>query len=51
MKRLLTSREDIFPSYNIDGFETAIGEAGWNVVKKHEIEGTCRRLYLLGRAS
>jgi len=46
VQRMLSSREDVFPDYCEEGFETAI-EPHFKVVRKDLIEGTKRTLYLL----
>lgn len=43
---LLATREDIFPNYNIQGFETAFSQY-YNIKQKHKINGTERTLYLM----
>jgi len=48
VKRLLTSREDIFPSYTQAGFEAAFGQH-FQIVEQSPITGTKRTLYLLKR--
>ena len=45
---LLTAREDIFPDYNIDSFETAFKEY-YQIMEKDSIHGTERTLYLMKR--
>lgn len=45
---LLSSREDIFPEYHLDGFEKAFGMY-YDVLSKVDIEGSKRTLYLLER--
>ncbi len=44
--RLLSSREDIFPHYHVEGFESAFGEY-FAVRESVQIADTERRLYLL----
>jgi ribosomal protein L11 methylase PrmA len=46
--RLLATREDVFPSYNREGFETAFSQL-FSVEKVSDIQGTERTLYLLRR--
>lgn len=46
VKKLLSSREDIFPEYNINGFEKAF-LSFYDIIKKDEITDTSRILYLL----
>lgn len=46
VKRLLATREDVFPNYHLEGFEQAFGRV-FEVVKKEPIEDTERTLYLL----
>ncbi len=48
VQRLLTTREDIFPHYTIDGFEAAFSQH-YTIVKKEAISQTKRTLYLLKR--
>lgn len=48
VKRLLASREDIFPSYNVEGFEKAFSSL-YTIESKSQISGTDRTLYLLKR--
>ena len=43
---LLATREDVFPSYHIQGFEEAFSQY-FDVIEKSPIEGTKRTLYLL----
>lgn len=45
VKILLATREDIFPNYTIEGFETAFA-AYFDTVKKEEVKGSDRCLYL-----
>lgn len=45
---LLATREDIFPSYNEDGFEGAFKSA-YDIVQKVKIAGSKRTLYLMKR--
>ena len=50
VQRLLASREDVFPDYHLDGFETAFS-AYFEIVDRRPIEGTKRVLYFMtGRA-
>ena len=46
VKRLLASREDVFPSYHSDGFEQAFGEY-FSITDRQDIEGTSRTVYLM----
>jgi ribosomal protein L11 methylase PrmA len=46
VKRLLRTREDIFPDYKEEGFEQAFGDY-FNVLASEKIEGSERTLYLL----
>ncbi len=48
VKRLLATREDVFPDYTKEGFEKAFGEA-FEVIAAEAIEGSERTLYLLKR--
>ena len=48
VKRLLTTREDVFPRYTQNGFESAFGKV-FEVVSAQAIEGSERTLYLLKR--
>lgn len=49
LKRLLTTREDIFPDYTQQGFEAAFMQC-FTLVKQAQIEGSDRVLYLLQRS-
>lgn len=46
VQKLLASREDIFPSYTRDGFETAFS-ASFNIHKSEAVQGSERTLYLM----
>jgi hypothetical protein len=46
VKKLLASREDIFPNYNKEGFEKAF-EKYFTIEKISPIEGSERTLYLM----
>lgn len=48
VKRLLSTREDVFPDYNIDGFEKAF-LVHYRVVRKEKINDSQRILYLLAK--
>jgi hypothetical protein len=48
VKRLLASREDIFPHYDIIHFEQAFMQH-YSVVDKQEIDGTRRTLFVMER--
>jgi len=48
VKRLLATREDVFPNYTEEGFETAFGKV-FEVVASESIDGSERTLYLLKR--
>lgn len=48
VKRLLSSREDIFDAYHEDGFEQAFSSA-FEIIESVPVEGTERRLYHLRR--
>jgi ribosomal protein L11 methylase PrmA len=45
VRKLLATREDIFPDYDEAGFERALG-ARFTIVRKMPIPGTVRTLYL-----
>lgn len=49
VRRLLASREDIFPDYTGDGFERALAGPGFRVARREPIDGTRRVLYHLVR--
>jgi len=46
VERLLATREDIFPDYNLEGFEKEFNEH-FIIVEKKQIKGSERTLYLL----
>ncbi len=48
VKRLLATREDVFPGYTMEGFEAAFSEV-FDIVEAKAIEGSERTLYLLKR--
>ena len=48
VKVLLASREDIFPSYTREGFETAFARR-FEILKTNEIPGSERTLYRMRR--
>ena len=48
VKRLLATREDVFPSYTSEGFEAAF-QPYFETVQKENIQSTTRDLYLLKR--
>lgn len=48
VKRLLATREDVFPDYTEAGFEAAFGEV-FEIVTAESIDGSERTLYLLKR--
>lgn len=48
VKRLLATREDIFPTYTISGFEEAFSPF-FNICKKEDLQESERVLYLLER--
>ena len=50
VQRLLATREDVFPDYNLDGFEAAF-DGVFETVEKVSIPDTERTLYLLRRIS
>ena len=46
VRRLLASRRDVFPTYDLEGFEAAFSKR-FEIESKAPIEGTLRTLYLL----
>jgi SAM-dependent methyltransferase len=46
VKRLLASREDIFPHYDAESFEAAFGSL-FEIVQRRPVEGSERTLYLM----
>ncbi|MFH0881941.1 MAG: class I SAM-dependent methyltransferase [bacterium] len=48
VKRLLSTREDIFPDYNESGFEKAFSST-FKLVNKETIEGSLRTMYLMSK--
>ncbi len=48
VKRLLTTREDIFPDYTQSGFEIAFGQA-YKILESKALVGSERMLYLMER--
>lgn len=48
VRKLLASRNDVFPNYNQLGFERSFG-ALFDIVESNVIPGTSRRLYLMRR--
>ena len=48
VERLLATREDIFPAYNVAGFEAAFSHL-FNILESKPIAGSKRTLYLLER--
>jgi hypothetical protein len=48
VKRLLATREDIFPDYTEAGFERIFGEL-FTVERKQGVAGSDRTLYLMKR--
>ena len=48
VKRLLATREDVFPSYHQEGFEAAFG-IDFDIIEKKDIESSERTLYLMRR--
>jgi hypothetical protein len=48
VQRLLATREDVFPDYCREGFETAFGEH-FEIIEKKDIAGSERTLYLMRR--
>lgn len=49
VERLLATRQDIFPDYNIEGFEQAFGSV-FTIHKVVQIQDSARLLYLMERA-
>ena len=45
VRKLLSTREDVFPEYNMEGFEAAFSGL-FSLIRKEKIEGTERILYL-----
>lgn len=48
VQRLLATREDVFPEYTLEHFESAFGRQ-FEVIRKEPIPGTARTLYLMRR--
>jgi len=48
VQRLLATREDIFPDYTVEGFESAFAEQ-FDLVRVEAIQDSERRLYLMQR--
>ncbi|GAP13787.1 protein containg methyltransferase domain [Longilinea arvoryzae] len=46
VQRLLATREDIFPTYTLDGFEEAFSHS-FDIVEKAQINGSKRTLFLM----
>lgn len=46
VKRLLSSREDVFPNYTLEGFELAFSQY-YSVLDTRSVEGSERTLYLM----
>jgi hypothetical protein len=46
VKRLLSSREDIFGDYDQGGFETAFSTC-FDILRREPVHGTHRTLYLM----
>jgi hypothetical protein len=46
VERLLATREDIFPDYNLNGFEAAFSKH-FSIQRKDEVKGSERTLYLM----
>lgn len=46
VKKLLASRDDIFPDYNVDGFEKYFSQY-YKIIEKHNVVNSSRILYLL----
>ena len=50
VKRLLSSREDIFPEYTREGFETSFSKF-FKIIDQQKVEGSDRILYLMKSGS
>jgi len=48
VRRLLATREDVFPDYTLPAFEAAFS-AVFEIVQKHEVPGTVRTLFAMRR--
>jgi hypothetical protein len=48
VRRLLATREDVFPQYTLDGFRAAATER-FEIVREQQIEDSPRVLFLLRR--
>jgi hypothetical protein len=48
VKRLLATREDIFPEYTPEGFERAFGKH-FKIVQQRDVKGSARVMYLMER--
>ena len=48
VRRLLATREDVFPSYTLEGFEASI-RTDWTIEASANVDGTSRKLYRLQR--
>jgi len=48
VQRLLSTREDIFPTYDISNFESSFGTY-FTIIEKMKIENTIRTLYIMER--
>jgi len=48
VKRLLSSREDIFPNYTVEGFEVAF-TSHFKILDQKNVQGSQRTLYLMQR--
>ncbi len=48
VRKLLATREDVFPAYDEAGFEAAF-QSHWITLDRRDVEGTERRLFLLRR--
>jgi hypothetical protein len=46
VKRLLTTRDDVFPEYTIEGFELAFGQY-FTIERCTKVDGTERNLYFM----
>lgn len=48
VQRLLATRQDVFPDYTMDGFESAFSEV-FRIVRREPVPGTLRVLYAMSR--
>ena len=49
VKRLLSTRQDIFPEYSVAGFEAAFGKQ-YKIIEKQAVEASERVVYLMQRS-